>query len=53
MTIISGYRQTDEEVLVSRLIEKAMRRSRALDTEGLCIVAGEKVEAMLPMSNFH
>jgi hypothetical protein len=28
---------------VSRLIEKAMRRSRALDTEGLCIVAGEKV----------
>ncbi|KAF8980835.1 hypothetical protein BGZ46_003653 [Entomortierella lignicola] len=36
-------RQTDEEVLVSRLIEKAMRRSRALDTEGLCIVAGEKV----------
>lgn len=37
------HRQTDEEVLVSRLIEKAMRRSRALDTEGLCIVAGEKV----------
>ncbi|KAF9962088.1 hypothetical protein BGZ72_010694 [Mortierella alpina] len=36
-------RQTDEEVLVSRLIEKAMKRSRALDTEGLCIVAGEKV----------
>ncbi|KAI7865246.1 ribosomal protein S5 domain 2-type protein [Spinellus fusiger] len=33
----------EEEVLISRIIEKAMRRSRAIDTEGLCIVAGEKV----------
>jgi exosome complex component RRP45 len=29
--------------MISRLIEKSMRRSRAIDTEGLCIVAGEKV----------
>ncbi|KAG5462875.1 MAG: hypothetical protein BJ554DRAFT_3124 [Olpidium bornovanus] len=29
--------------MVSRLIDKAIRRSRAIDTEGLCIVAGEKV----------
>ncbi|KAG0260701.1 Exosome complex component RRP45 [Actinomortierella ambigua] len=36
-------KQTNEEILVSRLIEKALRRSRAIDTEGLCIVAGEKV----------
>ncbi|KAG0231754.1 Exosome complex component RRP45 [Actinomortierella wolfii] len=36
-------KQTNEEVLVSRLIEKALRRSRAIDTESLCIVAGEKV----------
>ncbi|KAI9332311.1 hypothetical protein DFJ73DRAFT_897510 [Zopfochytrium polystomum] len=34
---------SEEEVLVSRLLEKALRRSRAVDTEGLCIVAGEKV----------
>lgn len=34
---------SDEEVLVSRLIEKAVRRSNALDLESLCIVAGEKV----------
>ncbi|KAJ3351279.1 Exosome complex component RRP45 [Entophlyctis luteolus] len=36
-------RLTDEEVLVSRMLEKALRRSRAIDTEGLCILAGEKV----------
>jgi exosome complex RNA-binding protein Rrp42 (RNase PH superfamily) len=34
---------SEEEVLISRTIEKALRRSRAVDTEGLCIVAGEKV----------
>ncbi|RKO93565.1 ribosomal protein S5 domain 2-type protein [Blyttiomyces helicus] len=39
-------RISDEEVLVSRLLEKALRRSRAVDTEGLCIVAGEKVWAV-------
>ncbi|ORX49032.1 hypothetical protein BCR36DRAFT_404935 [Piromyces finnis] len=31
------------EVIVSRLLEKSLRRSRAIDTEGLCIIAGEKV----------
>ncbi|CAO3679963.1 unnamed protein product [Umbelopsis vinacea] len=36
-------RSSEEEVLISRTIEKALRRSRAVDTEGLCIVAGEKV----------
>ncbi|GMM37588.1 exosome non-catalytic core subunit [Saccharomycopsis crataegensis] len=35
-------RPSDEEVLVSRLIEKAIKRSGALDVEGLCIVAGDK-----------
>ncbi|KAG0167897.1 Exosome complex component RRP45 [Apophysomyces sp. BC1034] len=41
-TFETGSR-SEEEVLISRIIEKAMRRSRAIDTEGLCIVAGEKV----------
>ncbi|CAJ0645592.1 3916_t:CDS:2 [Entrophospora sp. SA101] len=31
-----------EEVLVNRILEKAIKRSRAIDTEGLCILAGEK-----------
>ena len=33
-------RQTETETLLSRLLEKAVRRSGALDTESLCIVAG-------------
>ncbi|KAI9313803.1 ribosomal protein S5 domain 2-type protein [Dichotomocladium elegans] len=41
----SGSRP-EEEVLISRIIEKSLRRSRAIDTEGLCIVAGEKVWAI-------
>lgn len=35
--------RSEEEVLISRIVEKALRRSRAIDTEGLCIVSGEKV----------
>ncbi|KAG1143989.1 hypothetical protein G6F37_006553 [Rhizopus arrhizus] len=41
-TFESGSRSEDE-VLISRVVEKALRRSRAIDTEGLCIVSGEKV----------
>ena len=33
---------TEAEVLLSRLLEKTIRRSGALDTESLCLVAGEK-----------
>lgn len=36
-------KNSDDEVLISRLIEKAIRRSNALDLESLCIIAGEKV----------
>ncbi|KAF2141213.1 uncharacterized protein K452DRAFT_250971 [Aplosporella prunicola CBS 121167] len=35
-------RQTDAEVILSRILEKAIRRSGALDTESLCIIAGAK-----------
>ena len=35
-------RQTEQEILLARLIEKAIRRSGAIDTESLCIVAGQK-----------
>ena len=33
----------EREILVSRMLERAFKQSRAVDTEGLCIVAGEKV----------
>jgi exosome complex component RRP45 len=35
-------RQTDQEIILSRILEKAVRRSDALDTESLCIIAGQK-----------
>lgn len=35
-------RPTSDEVVLSRVLEKAIRRSSALDTESLCIIAGEK-----------
>lgn len=35
-------RQDQSEVLLSRVLEKTIRRSGALDTESLCIVAGQK-----------
>lgn len=35
-----------DEIYTSRMLEKALRKSRAVDTEGLCIVAGEKVWAI-------
>ncbi|KAI8871487.1 hypothetical protein GQ42DRAFT_144578 [Ramicandelaber brevisporus] len=36
-------RQSDEEAMISRLLEKTLKRSRAIDAESLCIVAGEQV----------
>ncbi|KAI5479642.1 splicing factor 3B subunit 3 [Pseudohyphozyma bogoriensis] len=36
-------RASDEEVLLARSLEKALRRSNAVDREALCIVAGQKV----------
>ncbi|OCK82901.1 hypothetical protein K432DRAFT_380004 [Lepidopterella palustris CBS 459.81] len=35
-------RPSDAEVILSRILEKAIRRSGALDTESLCIIAGLK-----------
>lgn len=40
-------RSTEEEVLITRLIEKAIRKSEAVDRESLCILAGEKVRILL------
>ncbi|EJP69215.1 3' exoribonuclease family protein [Beauveria bassiana ARSEF 2860] len=35
-------RPTETEVILSRLLEKTIRRSGALDTESLCLIAGQK-----------
>jgi len=35
-------RPTETEVILARLLEKTVRRSGALDTESLCLVAGQK-----------
>lgn len=35
-------RPSEQEVILTRILEKAVRRSRAIDTESLCIVAGQK-----------
>lgn len=40
-SLFENYRQSDDEILLTRLIEKAIRRSNALDLESLCIVAGK------------
>lgn len=36
------FRQDQTEILLSRILEKTIRRSGALDTESLCIIAGQK-----------
>ncbi|CCK68920.1 exosome non-catalytic core subunit RRP45 KNAG_0B04860 [Huiozyma naganishii CBS 8797] len=42
----NGNSTGEDEVLIARIIEKAVRRSGALDVEGLCIVAGSKCWAI-------
>jgi exosome complex component RRP45 len=41
--LYSSGRVSDDEILLNRMLEKVLRGSRALDTEGLCIVAGKMV----------
>jgi exosome complex component RRP45 len=36
-------RPTQTEIILSRLLEKTIRRSSALDTESLCLIAAQKV----------
>lgn len=39
--MFENFRQSDDEILIARLIEKAVRRSSALDLESLCISGGK------------
>lgn len=43
MLLSLSRRPSEEEVLISRALEKALRRSEVVDRESLCIVAGQKV----------
>ncbi|KAJ1666578.1 3'-5'-exoribonuclease [Coemansia sp. RSA 1813] len=38
-----GGKVSTQEIAVSRMLERIIRQSRAIDTEALCILAGEKV----------
>jgi exosome complex component RRP45 len=40
--IFEPGRPTEQEILLSRILEKTLRRSAALDTESLCLIAGQK-----------
>lgn len=40
---LNSPRSSDDEVLITRLLEKSIRRTEAIDREALCILAGEKV----------
>lgn len=37
------HRQSDLLVKLNRLLERCLRNSKCIDTESLCVVAGEKV----------
>ncbi|ODV82311.1 ribosomal protein S5 domain 2-like protein [Suhomyces tanzawaensis NRRL Y-17324] len=47
-----NYKVGNDEVLIGRIIEKAIRRSNAVDLENLCIVAGSKVWKIQVDANF-
>lgn len=36
---------SEDEVMITRLLEKSIRRTEAVDREALCIVAGEKASS--------
>ena len=37
------YRQSDQGVEITRILERCIKESRCVDTESLCIMAGVKV----------
>lgn len=43
---LQGGRMSAQGIEIQRIIERSFRDSRAVDTEALCIVAGEKVRVL-------
>jgi exosome complex component RRP45 len=46
MLLLTTHRPSQEEIIMARILEKNIRRSSALDTESLCIIAGSKCFAL-------
>ena len=44
-------RPSDEEVTITRMLDKVLKRSDAVDKESLCILAGQRVCAFSFKSN--
>ncbi|ORY28024.1 ribosomal protein S5 domain 2-type protein [Naematelia encephala] len=42
-SVYEAGRNSEDEVLITRMLEKSIRRTEAVDREALCILAGEKV----------
>lgn len=40
------FRPSDEEVTMTRMLDKILRRSDAVDKESLCILAGQRVRTV-------
>ena len=47
MTYCIYYRPSDLAIEIDQVLDRCYKQSRAVDTESLCIVAGEKVEDSL------
>ncbi len=45
-------RWADRAVEIGRIVEKSIRESKAVDTESLCIVPGEKVRVCADVCEF-
>lgn len=45
------HRQSDLLVKLNRLLERCLRNSKCIDTESLCVVAGEKVGSIPKILN--
>ena len=43
MCSVPFSRQSTAAVEISRILERSQKESRAVDTESLCIIAGQKV----------
>jgi hypothetical protein len=41
--LMEKKRPSDEEVTITRMLDKVLRRSDAVDKESLCILAGQRV----------
>jgi len=45
-------RVSEEEVAITRMLEKVLKRSDTVDREALCIVAGQRVNCFLLLYDF-